>query len=98
MVSLLGAGPAAGEENLKRLPVADEDPGPNGDPSHEVTEAAPWWTGLVLCSAILAVSSAAAAFKYIEGAAPVTRAGWRLQVRTMSKCGLPTFRKPSMTE
>jgi hypothetical protein len=43
----------------------------------------PWWTGLVLCCAILAVSSAAAAFKYIEGAAAVTRAGWRLQVHTV---------------
>lgn len=79
MVSLPEASPAAADEDLKRFD-SDKAPLHNADPHTAEAEGAPWWTGLVLCAAILAVSSAAAAFKYIEGAAPVTRAGWRLQV------------------
>ncbi|GAQ89124.1 hypothetical protein KFL_004890070 [Klebsormidium nitens] len=83
MVPSLQASPAAADEDLK-LSVSEQNLLRNADPQRADSERTPWWTGLVLCSAILAVSSAAAAFKYIEGAAPITRAGWRLQVTTLA--------------
>lgn len=53
------------------------------DDSLEEAHAKPWFVGPVLLCAVLAVSSAGAVTKSMVGAAPITNAGWRLQVASI---------------